>query len=71
MLVKFINGYSPYQKGEIAGFKPDMVKRLVQMGVAKEYIKEQPQAKEIPIPVVVKAIEEAPVNRMIKKAKNK
>jgi len=72
MLVKFINGYSPYQKGEIAGFNPDMVQKLVQMGVAKKYVNET-QTEEAPkkeAPVVI-AIEQAPANRMIKKAKNK
>lgn len=68
MLVKFIKGYSPYQKGELAGFPSDKAEKLVKMGVAiyppkPEIPKHEPEPKTTDF--------QAPVNRMIKKANKK
>ena len=76
MLVKFIRGYSPYQKGESAGFPPDKAEKLVKMGVA--IYPQKPKSDSIPEPVIPELKSElettdyqAPMNRMIKKAKKK
>lgn len=76
MLVKFVKGYSPYQKGESAGFPPDKAEKLVKMGVA--IYPPKPNLDPVPEPVIpelkpepVTSDFQAPINRMVKKAKKK
>lgn len=78
MLVKFVKGYSPYQKGESAGFPPDKAEKLVKMGVAIYPPRPKPVSEPEPRPVVPELNPEpettdfqAPINRMMKKAKKK
>jgi len=67
MLVKFVKGYSPYQSGEVAGFSPDKAEKLVKMGVAIY----PPKPNLDPVPEPITSDFEAPINRMVKKAKKK
>jgi len=76
MLVKFVKGYSPYQKGESAGFPPDKAEKLVKMGVA--IYPPKPNLDPAPEPAIpelkpepVTSDFQAPINRMVKKAKKK
>jgi hypothetical protein len=56
-LVQFVQHYSPYVKGDIAGFKSEFVKKLVQAGKAVEY--EAPKkAKSVVAKVEAKVEEE-------------
>jgi len=78
MLIKFVKGYSPYQKGEIAGFPIDKAEKLVKMGVAIYPTKPKPDPVPEPKPVIPEIKPEpettdfqAPINRMVKKAKKK
>jgi len=73
MLVKFVKGYSPYQKGEVAGFPADKAQKLIAMGVAEARNKIE-AIENVPNPAIEEPVTtdiEAPVNRMIKKAKKK
>ena len=36
--VEFVEGYTPYVKGDIAGFSKEEAARLIKIGVAKEYV---------------------------------
>lgn len=37
MLVRFIRDATPYQGGEVAGFRDEEARRLISMGVAAEH----------------------------------
>ena len=79
MLIKFVKGYSPYQSGEIAGFKPEKAKALIKMKAAVEYRKTEPVNSRLTniepeiqtIEPVTTNLEAPPANRMVKKAKKK
>lgn len=57
MAVRFKVGYSPYNAGEVAGFPPEIARRLIQSGVAEEY--------------AMKTMEAPPVDKMVNSALNK
>lgn len=59
--VKFKHGMAPYQAGEAASFEDDYAEKIVAMGYG-EYVKAVASVKEI---------DEAPVDKMVKRSKTK
>lgn len=37
--IKFLNHYSPYAKGDIAGFSQELADKYISIGIAEELIK--------------------------------
>lgn len=45
-VVRFVEGYAPYNAGEIAGFEDEQAERLIASGVAVPYNQEENQQEE-------------------------
>lgn len=57
MTVRFKTSYSPYNAGEVAGFPPEIARRLIQSGVAEEVM---PEKKAVEGPAMDKMLKRAP-----------
>lgn len=66
-VVKFIEPHSPYAPGDIAGLSNKEAEAVIKAGHAVSYKEE----KEKEVETENKALNEAPVDKMVKKAQEK